>query len=305
MWPRLLGTLCVVVAVGMSRADESFSVRERADRLEIAWHGQPIAEYVFDDPRILRPYFAQVRTPSGLAVTRRHPPDTKLDVTDHDTMHPGIWLAFGDISGHDFWRNKGRIEQLRFTASPKLDGDPLSFATLSRLLTPAGESLGQVDQRFTLRPRPAGWRLDWEATFHAAERELTFGDQEEMGFGVRVATPLIEKNGGVITSSTGRQGASATWGQPAKWCDYSGGSGERRSGITLIPDTANFRECWWHNRDYGLSVANPFGRAALRQGERSQVVVRPGEPFRLRFTAVIHEGSGYDPAAEHQAIRGE
>ena len=71
--------------------------------------------------RILRPYFCNVHAPGGIQVTRNHPPVAGQDATDHDTMHPGLWLAFGDINGQDFWRNKGRIEHVRFTEPPKVE----------------------------------------------------------------------------------------------------------------------------------------------------------------------------------------
>ena len=279
-----------------------FSVKEKRDRLIISLSGQPIAEFVFSDPKILRPYFAQVRTPSGHQVTRNHPPVAGVDATDHDTMHPGIWLAFGDVSGHDFWRNKGRIEHLRFTEPPTTKNNSLTFATQSRLLSPDGSELCRMLSRFELRARPAGWLLSWEATFQSDTGEFSFGDQEEMGFGARVATPLTEKNGGVITSSTGRRTAASTWGQAAAWCDYSGKLGAHPVGITLIPDADNFRASWWHNRDYGVFVANPFGRAAMKQGDKSSVTIPRGQPFRIGFTAVIHEGLAFNPEAELQAL---
>ena len=59
----------------------------------------------------------------------------------------------------------------------------------------------------------------------------------------------------------------------------------------------NFRRPWWHNRDYGLFVANPFGRAAMKQGETSSVSIKPGQSLRLQFAAMIHSGRNYDPAA--------
>jgi hypothetical protein len=90
-----------------------------------------------------------------------------------------------------------------------------------------------------------------------------FGDQEEMGLGVRVATGIAEKNGGIILASTGDRTARATWGKSFGWCDCSGELGDRRVGVTLMPDPANFRPSWFHNRDYGLMVTNPFGRKAM------------------------------------------
>src|SRR5687768_3637683 len=79
------------------------------DRLAITRGGQPLADYVFKDGKILRPFFANVRAQGGMIVTRRHPPVAGQDLMDHETMHPGIWLAFGDFGGEDFWRNKAAI----------------------------------------------------------------------------------------------------------------------------------------------------------------------------------------------------
>lgn len=67
---------------------------------------------------------------------------------------------------------------------------------------------------------------------------------------------------------------------PADWCDYG--------GIALMRDPKNFRRAWFHARDYGMLVANPFGRNAFTKGEKSSIVVRKGETFRLRLGVLIH-----------------
>ena len=244
----------------------AFTIEEKTDRLLISLHDKPATQFVFRDEKILRPYFAAVHAPNGLQVTRNHPPIAGTDAADHDTMHPGLWLGFGDISGNDYWRNKSRIEHLRFIEPPSAKGDELTFATESQLLTPDGQPLCRMVCRFTLVSRRSGWLLIWDTVFHADNRDVVFGDQEEMGFGARVATPMTEKNGGRILNSNGLQTAARTWGQPAKWCDYSKAVGFRQGGITLMAASSNFRESWWHNRDYGVFVANPFGRAAMKQG---------------------------------------
>ena len=46
---------------------------------------------------------------------------------------------------------------------------------------------------------------------------------------------------------------------------------------------------WWHNRNYGLMVANQFGRKAMKQGEKSQYKVKGGGTLQLSFTVIIHE----------------
>jgi putative heme-binding domain-containing protein len=282
---------------GTVPAGAGFQFDLRADRLVIGHTGQPVAEFVFRDEKILRPYFANVYAPGGLKATRNHPPVAGADATDHDTMHPGIWLAFGDLSGADFWRNKGRIEHVRFSEAPAVRDGRLTFATECRLRTADGLTLCAMSNRFTVTALANDWLLVWDATFRSDDGEFTFGDQEEMGFGARVATAITEKSGGLITSSAGLKTAKHTWGQPAEWCDYSGTIDGRRVGITLVADLANLRPSWWHNRDYGVLVANLFGRAAMKQGDKSVVTVKRGEIFHVRFGAVIHSGDGYDPVA--------
>ena len=281
-------------------ADSLFGLDLKADRLVITQQRGPLAEFVFRDPKILRPFFANVHGPKGVRLTRNYPPIAGKDATDHDTMHPGIWLGFGDISGVDFWRNKGKIEHVRFLDAPVATREHVAFVTESKLLTPAEKPMATLIQRFSIEARPSGWLLIWDATFHADAQELVFGDQEELGFGARVATEITEKNKGTIVNSHGKKSAKETWGKPAAWCVYSGTKDGRTVGITLMASPKNFRESWWHNRDYGLFVANPFGRAAMRQGAKSEVLVKRGESMRLVFGAMLHVGAEHDPAREFE-----
>jgi len=300
---RLFGGVVLFQCLGVVLAEAGqFAVRQVPDRLFITCEGQPVAEFVFKDGRILRPYFANLRAPGGYKVTRNHPPVAGQDATDHDTMHPGLWLAFGDINGQDFWRNKARIEHVRFAAAPKAAGGRLTFATECRLLATNGAPVCTVTSRLTLADLTNAWMLIWDATFLADSGGITFGDQEEMGFGVRIATGITEKDGGLITSSRGQKTANHTWGQSAEWCDCSGSVDGRQLGIMIMPDPANFRPSWWHNRDYGLMVANPFGRQAMKQGDRSAVTVRRGDSFRLRFGAAIHQGNGAQPVLLYESF---
>ncbi len=288
----------VVKPVADAKSKFGFDVKK--DRLIVTYTEKPLGEYVWGDPKVPRPYFANLHGPAGTKITRNHPPVAGTDATDHDTMHPGLWLGFGDISGVDFWRNRGRIRHVKFLAPPTAAEDRITFATESDLLNPDGKRMGVVVNRYTLTRRPAGWLILWDATFTATEQELVFGDQEEMGFGARVATECTEKNGGALVNSGGAKTAKATWGKPAAWCDYSGTKGGRRVGITLMPGPKNFRESWWHNRDYGVFVANPFGRAAMGQGAKSAVAVKKGDSLRLVLGAVLHDGTDYDPASEYK-----
>jgi len=303
---HLLIVAALFALTGSSRASDPspFSVTQLDGRLVIRRDDAPVAEFLFDDPTVRRPCFANVHAIHGTAVTRAHPPREGIDATDHAAMHPGIWLAFGDISGEDFWRTKATIEHVSFRAEPQPGPSGVRFAVESRLVASDGRAMGRIESQLAVVDRGSGRLFAWEATIHAGDRPLLFGDQEEMGFGVRLATPLTERAGGQIRSSTGATTAAGTWGRAAEWCDASGLADDRGSisGITVVPGSNNFRPSWWHNRDYGLLVANPFGRAALTGGERSGVEVVPGKPLRLVFAAIAHDREGsermaHDPAA--------
>jgi putative membrane-bound dehydrogenase-like protein len=281
-----------------------FSVDEKKDRLHISLDGKPIVDFVFQDKQILRPYFANARLVNGVQVTRNHPPIQGVDAMDHDTMHPGLWLGAGDINGQDFWRNKASIEHIRFVDLPKLEEGRLQFATECQMKFESGEPVCSLTNQIMLIARPNGWSLKWTSIFQADHGPIVFGDQEEMGFGARMATSFTEKSGGIIRSSTGRKTAKETWGQPAKWCDYSG-SGPQSGGIMLMASENNFRESWWHNRDYGVFVANPFGREAMKQGARSALTVEQGETLTVTFGAYIHDQQPFDSEVEFSKLFNE
>lgn len=272
-----------------------FKLEQREDRLVITDGAAPVAEYVFADERILRPYFANVHAPGGIPLTRTHPPDPDKDATDHADMHPGIWIGFGDVSGNDFWRNKARIVHERFVLEPAVTPDRVSVSTVSSMQGEDGTKLAKVLGAFLLSRVPDGWRLDWKLRITPQIDGFAFGDQEEMGFGVRVATPLTEKNGGLLTNSGHLASAAATWGQPADWCDYSKKIDGKRAGVLLVPDSANPHPSWWHNRDYGVFVSNPFGRKAMKQGGESRIEVKQGEFYSFNHTAYLY---AIDPAGK-------
>jgi putative heme-binding domain-containing protein len=261
------------------------------DRLIFMQGKDTIGEYVFADARVKRPFFSNMKAPGGLQVTRTFPPVEGVDAKDHAEMHPGIWLAFGDINGEDFWRNKATIRHDKFTQAPEIKDAALQFATQSTLLTKDGAKLGLLESEFRLRPASGTLTLMWAATVRATEVDLVFGDQEEMGFGVRVATPITEKNGGLILNSKQMQGAKQTWGQLANWCDYSGVVDGQPAGVLIMPMARQgSRPCWWHNRDYGVFVANEFGRKAMKQGDKLSTTVAQGKSLFLVFAAVLHSG---------------
>ena len=221
-------------------------------------------------------------------------------LVDHDTLHPGLWMSFGDINGSDFWRGPAHVEQVDFVDPPHGGTGKGSFAVHNRYVgqTDPHQVVCDEEARYTFLVRPAGYLLLWDATF-TADHEIAFGDQEEMGLGFRLATPLrvSTKNGGnlapgngSILDSNGRKNEKEVWGNSAEWCDYTGTIAGQKVGMTIFCHPDNFRPSWFHARDYGFMVANPFGRKSFGKGDKSSVVVKPGEKLRLRYGVLIHSG---------------
>jgi hypothetical protein len=270
--------------------------RDRSNGWDIYVGELKLAEWTHRDTKILRPFFSNVKTIKGLQVTRNHPPIAQVDALDHADMHPGVWLGFGELSGEDFWRNKADMVFVRVLRSPSNENGILRFSVEHSLQRgssdpPANRSIGIVQNNIAIEREADHWAIDWNMTFYATDSDLTFGDQEEMGLGVRVAASMTEKNMGVILNSAGSRTAKQSWGQEADWCNYGGVLDGQPSGIMVIPHRANFRKSWWHNRDYGLMVANAFGRQAMKQGDKSLQRIEKGHSFSIGYRIVFHQAS--------------
>lgn len=320
MRPRLsFVAYCTLVVVSLAgrrlaaEAPPAVALKESPGQVEIAVGGEPFAIYVYADKKISRPHFAHVKAPGGKQVTRNHPPVAGQDSPDHDTFHPGIWLSFGDINGSDFWRLATPVKFSKFTKPPAGGPGHGGFTARYDYIDQADPSRVVCHEDFScdIHAVPAGVLMVWDSTF-TSDKPFTFGDQEEMGLGFRIATALraereseigLPPGNGEIVNSHGARNEDEIWGNTADWCDYSGVIDGQRLGIATFPHPKNFRPSWFHSRDYGMLAANPFGRAAFGKGDKSAVTVQPGEKFRLRYGVLIHaasEDAPRDIAGEYQ-----
>jgi hypothetical protein len=305
-----IAVLSIATPVTSVAADApAFTVESTETGCRILAGDAVIGSYVTSDPAITRPFWCNLKTLTGRSVTRSHPP-APGDLDDHPTMHPGIWIAFGDVSGNDYWRLKAVVRHAGWVEPPAVVDNVVRFAARNEYLAAGrADALMEEVTRWTARPVADGWLLTAEARFipTGTDARVVFGDQEEMGLGVRAATAIAERSdmGGRVRDADGRESAAKVWGQTSSWCDYSSISDAGRFGLTVYPAANNFRPCWWHVRDTGLMVANPFGRKALTGGEPSEVPVSSGEPLPLRFAIRIYDSpaaadagpSGFAPNA--------
>ncbi len=148
-------------------------------------------------------------------------------------------------------------------------------------------------QQVTLHGDASRRYLDFTVTLTPVDREVTFRDTKEGMFGVRLATPLKEDIGGLISNSTGATREKNCWGKKAEWVDYSGALTGTKVGVTIMDHPKNLRHpTTWHVRAYGLFAANPFGLKDFT-GDKSQdgsYRLAPGKELTFRYRILIHPG---------------
>ncbi|MBX7256694.1 MAG: PmoA family protein [Candidatus Hydrogenedentes bacterium] len=283
---------------------------KQTDHLDIRIGDRVVATYVFADPEIPRPYFCNVMTMNGTRVTRNHPPDpvANKDNDDHAGYHPGLWLAFGDINGNDFWRNKARVRHVSIQELPGDSPNTRRFSVVNRYEsteTP-GAAICEETCVYSIRAEEDAYFIVCESELRALDTDVAFGDQEEMGFGLRLNTPLTVKFGtGTIVNSAGGANEKGTWGKTAEWCAGIGRVDNGQVGAMLMPDPRNFRPSWFHSRDYGLIVANPFAKKAMTAPDDDQTPpdstrVATGKTLRIGFGVCIFE----HPASSSPGLTG-
>lgn len=277
-----------------------FSFQDRADKIDIFWQQQRIATYLKDHPQLPRRALVNVTTFGGVPVTRNFPPRAPEDLDPgyrreqgiiHPRMHPGIWLSFGDLNGNDYWRLQSTVRFDDFVEPLRGTRDTASFAVRNQYLNKAGDKVVCTEiTRYRWERVPDGMLLQIDAQYTSPE-EFYFGDQEESGLAVRVASPLrVQGGNGTIVNNRGERNGAQVWGKPAEWFDYAGTIGDRRAGLLVVPDPNNSRPSWLHARDYGVVVTNPFPKQPKERREPYvKTVVKASEPFRLSYAILIHE----------------
>jgi hypothetical protein len=287
-------------ALGQEAPKVAFEKQE--GKLVVRVGGEPVGTYVFGNPKISRPHFIHLHAPGGIQVTRNHPPQ-KGDPDDHAEWHPGLWLAFSDLSGNDYWRLKAKVVHEGFAAEPTGGAGKGAFAVRNKYVAADGKkAVCRELCTVTVHALPSGYLIVWDSVLTPEGEGFTLGAEEEMGLGVRMAAALSVdgKQGARILDSAGRKNGKGVWGRQADWCDYSGPIGGKFAGVLVMPDPANGRKTWWHARDYGLLGANPSG---AKSGEPARFMVGQGKTLRLRYGVLLHTSAreaDFDPAAAYK-----
>lgn len=292
---------------------DGFSFKETQNQVDIYFANQRIGTYLKQHPKLTRRALVNVTTPSGIQVTRNFPPRKPEDIDPgysaeegiiHPVMHPGIWIGFGDVNGNDYWRLQSKVIFDSWEQPLQGDRNSGSFTARNRLMSQDGNQVVCTETtRYEFQRVDEGIVLRLSAEYRSDDHDFYFGDQEESGLAIRVASPIrVQGGGGTIVNDRGEINAAAMWGKPAKWFDYFATIDKRRVGLVVVSSSENTRPSWLHARDYGVVVTNPFPKQPKERREPYvKTWVKRGEPLHLSYTILIYDISP-DDLAGHQHV---
>ena len=255
---------------------------------------KPFTDFYYG-PDAPKPYLHPLRSASGKIVTRGFPMETIPGESTTDQHHRGVWFAYKDVNGYDFWQNEFSYQNKNAgkVVARSVDMIENGIRGTFAWLAPSGEAMLEESRSMIFSGDAKLRVVDVEIELKALV-DTTFGDSKDGAFSIRLAEPLTEKNSGVIVNSEGGRGMDQTWGKPASWVDYSGELSGEKIGVALLEHPTSFHHpSRWHVRDYGLLAINPFGSNAFdKQAAVSKFSLGAGKSIRLRYRIVVHSEMG-------------
>lgn len=296
---RCLPLLSTMIALCSLLVTQAISAEITVERSEngavVKIDGQLFTEYWVKS--VNKPILWPILGPTGEPMTRDYPMRGRSGEEKDHPHQRSFWFTHGNVNGTNIWMQPdqgkaGAVEHLKFKKI--VSGKPAVIVTQNAWLDPDGKKICE-DER-TLRFNTDGdarW-IDFDITIKATEGPVTFADDKEGTFGVRVAHSMTvdAKKGGEIVNSHGQTDLDA-WGKQAPWVDYHGPVDDETLGVAIFNHPDSFRyPTYWHVRTYGLFAANPFGLNKFTKGKLPDgaYTIPKDECITLRYRVFMHRG---------------
>jgi len=291
--------------VFVRRPDNQVEVKAKGDDVEISFDNKPFTTYATKlAPN--KPIFYPILTPDGSHMTRRWPvePDADKNESHDHPHHRGLWFTHSMVNGVDFWSEQDKKVGKTVTTGFEhvTSGWVFGGFTAKTEWRTAEDKLIATDRRdVKVFQLPNGDRvLDFSVTLTPVGGPLTFGDNKDGVFGLRVPDSLAItadrsskiKGEGHIETASGMNDKAA-WGKPNDWVDYWGPVGGQTYGVAIFDAPSNLRHPeTWHARDYALFTVNPFGLHDFGRGDKGagDYTVPEGKSINFTYRVLFHKG---------------
>ncbi len=223
----------------------------------LRWHNEPLLGYRAHATQKY-PYLFPLTGPvSGLSLTS----ESSLPWPHHRSLFFGCDF----VNGGNYWQDDLERGQIISRGPSVAEATSRSAVIVDACdWRQPGQPVQMTDERrFTVSvPSPGLRLLDVDITWTAAV-DVTIQQTNHALFAIRAAGDLTPWGGGRLVSSEGREGETATFARPARWCAFVGrrtqAKGEPVEGIALMDHPASpWAPCPWFTRDYGFMSPMPF-----------------------------------------------
>ena len=280
--------------VGSDPDASPYETTSHSRRLKVSWRDRPIIAL---SQGVYRAYIYPVFTPAGMPVTAEAPVDhahqqsvtvgtDRFDLYDGSDQDPAANYNFymdetyrgrapGRILSKSIDSTEVAENHLRIIQSIHWHG-PTDWGDLG------GSTLAEETRTIDVYPGDVANIIDVRSQLVPTEADIRIGGTVHGYFVIRMADGLRPVDGGTLTDSEGRKGATQIRGQHADWVDSSGPAAHgQKAGVALFPYPTP-TSLPWHLSDWGFMMVNPFQLEARR--------VKRGDAVEAAVRIVVHDG---------------
>lgn len=293
MFQKIIFLLLIAICCGACQESNTFRFERTTNSVRLYYDDQHITSYLFEDT-LQKQCFYPLHVPSGKRLTRGFPLEKiRNESTDHP-HHIGLWFAYGEVNGVDFWTSTWETYDGVSVRHGKIKHEEVTYEMLSsHTVVFRTASVWQSLDRDLLKEHTSTWfrvaddqLIVDRKTNLVAEDSIHFEDSKEGMYAIRVADFLRQDDSGVYRNSEGQTG-DAVWGQKARWVILES---EKEQTFVLFMDHQDNYPAYWMARGYGLFSANPLGRSVYENSPDSlNLQLAPGESVEFKYRIVLSE----------------
>jgi hypothetical protein len=216
-------------------------------------------------------------------------------LTNDHPHHRSLWFGHQKVNGANVWTEEagktGSQKQREFVDIS--GGKEAKIVTVNDWLDKDGKKLSEDKRTITCSTDGENRIIDFDIAIKASEGDVTFGDDKDGLFALRVPDSMrVEANkGGTYVNSRGQRDEDQAWGKPAEWMDYHGPVDGETLGIAILNHPSSFGfPTHWHTRAYGLFAANPFGLKMFGESKSGDYTLKQGDTLNFRYRVIFHKG---------------
>jgi len=306
------GALLVAIVCGKFSSAAEFTADKTDKGVTVKLDGKLFTEYLIESGK--KPSLWPIIGPTGKPMTRPWPIDKSIaeaaakdDVTSANgpkavgkaltTDHPhhrSLWFGHQIVNNSNTWLESGGSGAEKHREFKEVSGGKQAkIVAVNDWVDKDGKKLCEDERTITCSTDGDNRIIDFDIVITASAGDVTFGDEKDGLFAVRVPDSMrVEAGkGGQFINSKGEINEDGAWGKPADWIDYHGPVDGETLGIAILNHPSSYGyPTHWHTRNYGLFSANPFGLKAFKTGKDGTYTLKSGEQLKFRYRLVFHKG---------------